>query len=173
MQLLKWSMGLSIALLLIGGLGLFALHRENQLLQDEVQRLSHLIEERPVELATFMASYERFLNKLHQAGTAQNWELAAFYHEELEETAEQLEKLNISDDGVPVSAMMRPNLIEPLEAVEKAIQARDKAAFHAALKEVVAHCNSCHAAAGKPYLRFALPEEGQPIRQLFSKGTDN
>ncbi|RMF52256.1 MAG: hypothetical protein D6750_02495 [Bacteroidetes bacterium] len=159
-----WGVGLG----LIGGAYvLYAVHRENQLLQTEVKKLEHLLDERPVELATFMASYERFLTKLHAAGQAQNWALAAFYYEELEETAEQLEKLDLTDDGVPVSRMMRPNLLEPLELVEKAIQAQDKRAFQESLRSLVGHCNSCHIAAGKPYIQFTLPAEGAPPRQRF------
>lgn len=172
MYLPKWAVGTAVFFLIAGGVGLFALHRENQLLHAEIERVSHLVAERPVELATFMASYERFLTKLHHAGATQNWDLAAFYYEELEETAEQLEKLGISDDGVPVSAMMRPNLIEPLEAVEKAIESKDAASFHKALRSVVVQCNGCHAAAGKPYIRFSLPDSATPPRQVFSKDTD-
>ncbi|MCX8112963.1 MAG: hypothetical protein N3E49_07215 [Bacteroidia bacterium] len=172
MHLPKWAVGIGSLLIVAGGYGLYALHRENQSLYQEVERVSHLIQERPVELATFMASYERFLTKLHQAGAAENWPLAAFYHEELEETAEQLERLAILDDGIPVSAMMRPNLIEPLEAVERAIQAKDAASFHKALQEVVVRCNGCHVAAGKPYIRFSIPTTDQPPRQLFSKKAD-
>lgn len=172
MYLPKWAVILAALFFIAGGLGLFALHRENQTLHAEIERVSHLVAERPVELATFMASYERFLTKLHYAGTTKNWALAAFYHEELEETAEQLEKLGISDDGIPVSAMMRPNLIEPLEAVEKAIKSQDAASFHQALRVVVTQCNGCHAAAGKPYIRFALPDSAVPPRQVFSKDTD-
>lgn len=172
MYLPKWAVVLFLLLLIAGGVSVYALHRENQALHREVERVSHLVEERPVELATFMAAYERFLEKLYHAGKVQNWELAAFYHEELEETAEQLEKLGITDDGIPVSAMMRPNLIEPLETVEKAIERRDPVAFHHALRTVVARCNGCHAAAGKPYIRFVLPDSSAPPRQLFSKDTD-
>jgi len=172
MYLPKWAVGTAILFLIAGGVGLFALHRENQLLQTEIERVSHLVAERPVELATFMASYERFLTKLHHAATGQNWELAAFYYEELEETAEQLEQLGLSDDGIPVSAMMRPNLIEPLKAVEKAIESKDAVGFHKALRHVVAQCNGCHAAAGKPFIRFALPDSATPPRQVFSKDTD-
>lgn len=170
MPLPKWIIGLF--LLLVGGVSLFALHKENQTLHKELERLSHLVQERPVELATFMAAYERFLGKLYHAGQAQNWALAAFYHEELEETAEQLEKLGISDDGIPVSAMMRPNLIEPLKMVEKAIESRDHVAFHHSMQTLVSHCNSCHAAAGKSYIRFTLPDSSKPPRQVFSKDTD-
>ncbi|MEN3040782.1 MAG: hypothetical protein ABDH66_04495 [Bacteroidia bacterium] len=165
----RWAMFLVGALFVAGGITLFALHRQNRALQSEVERVTHLIEERPIELATFMASYERFLGKLHQAGSAQNWELAQFYHEELEETAEQLEKLNLIDDGVPVSAMIRPNLLEPLEAVEKAIRAKNAADFQQSLTQLVTRCNGCHVAVGKPYIRFAPPEPEKPIRQVFSK----
>lgn len=160
-------LGLASLLILSAGLSLYALHRENQALHAEVERLSHLVAERPVELATFMTTYEHFLQKLYRAGQAQNWALAAFYHEELEETAEQLEKLGLSDDGLPISAMMRPNLIEPLEAVEEAIEKKNSTAFYAALSEVVSRCNGCHAAAGKPYLRFSLPTPQSPPQQTF------
>lgn len=168
MRIPLWALIVLLVCVVGGGYGLYALHEENKALHKEVEHLSHIVAERPVELSTFMTSYERFLGKLHAAGAAGNWPLAAFYYEELEETAEQLEKLGLTDDGVPVSQMMRPNLIEPLEAVEAAIEKQDGAAFHAALAQVVTQCNSCHAAAGKPYIRFTLPTPTQAPHQVFS-----
>lgn len=167
MPVRRWWLGL-IVLLFIGSLaGLYALHKENQTLHQEVARLSHLISEKPVELSTFMTAYERFLTKLHAAGMNENWELAAFYLEELKETAEELEKSQVVEEGIPISAMIRPNLIEPLAELEKVLPAKDKAAFEAQLRALVQRCNGCHAAAGKPYLRFTLPAAGQPPRQIF------
>lgn len=168
MRLSTGIVGVSIVLFVGALAGVYALHRENQALHAEVERLSHLVSERPIELSTFMATYERFLTKLALAGQAQNWPLAEFYHEELEETAEQLEKLNITDDGIPVSTMMRPNLIEPLEAVKKAIEAQDPKAFEQSFKVVVQSCNTCHKAAGKPYIQFRMPESTHPPQQVFT-----
>jgi len=162
----KWSAGL-LAVVLIGlSLTLYAVHRENTRLQAEVSKLTHIVEEHPVELATFMATYERFAHKLYLAGKAQNWELAGFYHEELEETAEHLHKLNLFDDGIPVSAMMEPNLIQPLKAVKEAIQIRQSEAFEKSMQNLIQHCNACHQAAGKPYLRLTLTHTG--LNQTFT-----
>jgi hypothetical protein len=159
-----------VLLILIGmGYSLYAIHRESTHLEREVRKLSHIVEEHPIELATFMASYERFAQKLYLAGQAQNWDLAAFYHEELEETAEQLKKLNLTDDGVPVSAMMDPNLLTPLKAVEAAIQRRDPNHFGQAFQQLIQHCNSCHQASGKPYIQLRLTAEG--LRQHFTSQT--
>jgi len=165
----KWSFGLLAAVLVGLSLSLYALHRENTHLQKEVEKLSHIVEEHPVELATFMASYERFTHKLYLAGKAQNWELAEFYHEELEETAEHLHRLNLSDDGIPVSAMMEPNLLQPLKAVEKAIHDRQPETFEKSMQNLIQHCNACHQAAGKPYLRLHLTSTG--LVQDFTQQT--
>lgn len=169
MPLPKWTLGLLVAILIGLSITLYAVHRENAHLQKEVEKLTHIVEEHPVELATFMASYERFAHKLYLAGKAQNWELADFYHEELEETAEHLQKLNLMDDGIPVSAMMGPNLLEPLEAVEKAIHARQPEAFAQSLQTLIQHCNGCHQAAGKPYIRLQLTPTG--LSQHFDPQT--
>ncbi len=169
MPLPKWAIGLLVAALIGLSITLYAVHRENAYLQKEVEKLTHIVEEHPVELATFMASYERFANKLYLAGKAQNWELAAFYHEELEETAEHLQKLGITDDGIPVSAMMGPNLLEPLKAVEQAIHTRQPEAFTQNMQTLIQHCNSCHQAAGKPYLRLQLTPTG--LSQSFEPQT--
>ncbi|GIV22787.1 MAG: hypothetical protein N3A68_08190 [Bacteroidia bacterium] len=168
MRLSIGVIAVSVMLFLGALVGVYALHRENQALHAEVERLSHLVSERPVELSTFMTTYERFLTKLSLAGQAQNWPLAEFYHEELEETAEQLEKLNLTDDGIPVSTMMRPNLIEPLEAVKKAIEEKNPTAFDQSFKAVVQSCNNCHKAAGKPYIQFRMPEGTHPPQQIFT-----
>lgn len=161
----RWPLLIGGILLLILVYGLYAVHKENESLKAEVASLTHLIQERPIELATFMVSYERFGDKLLKAGAAQNWELAAFYYEELEETAKQLEKLNLIDDGLPVSQMMRANLLEPLEAVEKAIKAQNTQAFSASMAALITSCNNCHKAAGKPYIQLSL--EGHTLRQQF------
>lgn len=159
MAIPRWSLLVGILLILLLSYGLYAVHQENKALRSEVAKLTHLVEERPVELATFMASYERFTSKLLRAGTAQNWDLAAFYHEELEETAQQLEKLNLTDDGIPVSQMVGPNLLEPLEAVEEAIHAKDGQAFARSMQTLISSCNHCHKAAGKPYIQLSLSAE--------------
>ncbi len=157
-------------MILVGlGITLYAVHQENAQLKAEVAKLTHIVEEHPVELATFMASYERFAHKLYLAGKAQNWELAGFYYEELEETAEYLHRLNLSDDGIPVSAMIRPNLLEPLKTVEKAIHARQSEAFETSMQSLIQHCNSCHQAAGKPYLHLYLTPQG--LTQNFTTQT--
>jgi len=163
----KWSAGL-LAVVLVGlSLTLYAVHRENTRLQAEVAKLTHIVEEHPVELATFMAAYERFAHKLYLSGKAQNWELAEFYHEELEETAEHLHKLNLSDDGIPVSAMMEPNLLQPLKAVKEAIQARQPEAFENSMQNLIQHCNACHRAAGKPYIHLNFAPTG--LNQTFAR----
>ncbi|MCS7298265.1 MAG: hypothetical protein RMK19_06175 [Bacteroidia bacterium] len=172
MRLSQWLVVVLSLGMVASGIGMLALHRKNQTLNQQVQRLTHLVEERPIELAAFMQNYERFLVKLYQSGAMKNWKLADFYCEELEEAAEQLEKLNLSDDGVPVSAMIRPNLIMPLEKVKEAIQKEDPLSFQQSLSSLVIQCNSCHAAAGKPYIRFSLPQSDTPPRQLFSVSAD-
>ena len=117
------------------------------------------------ELAYHMAYLERYADKLHAAGAAENWPLAGFYLHEIEETAETVAAEDHVEDGVALAPLVETMLLPAVERAEGA--AGDAAAFDAAYRGLVASCNSCHAASGHAFVRIAVPERSAYLNQDF------
>lgn len=82
--------------------------------------------------------------KIGVAGQARNWEYLAYEAHELEETFEAIERAFPRYRNVAMGDLLK--IVEdPLKELEKAIKARDAAAFDAAYTKLTAGCNSCHA----------------------------
>lgn len=119
-----------------------------------------------VELAVLMLRMQMHLDKLHFAGEARNKPLARFYTHEIHETLEAVEQANISEDGVPVSALA-PTMIGPaLKGVDAAVESGD--GFGPAYAGLVAACNSCHALAKHPFIVIRVPEAPMFGNQVFT-----
>jgi len=65
----------------------------------------------PIEIADIMTKLQRHMNKLYFAGENQNWDLAAFYLEEVEETVKGVANKNIMEGQVNVSGLMQGVLV--------------------------------------------------------------
>ena len=113
------------------------------------------------ELAPHMASLQRFAEKLHLAGDAGNWELASFYEHELEETADAVIAGGFEEDGQEIAPLVEQWLLPAVERVGESVETGDAAAFEAAYGELVASCNSCHAATDHGFVRIVVPD-GNP-----------
>lgn len=75
--------------------------------------------------------------KLWFAGHAGNWPLADYEIGELKEGFEDAQKLLGGD-------IVEQHVGAPLAALEKAIDAKDRAAFEAGFDKLSAGCNACH-----------------------------
>src|SRR5947208_2029132 len=62
--------------------------------------------ETPVEIADIMTKLQRHANKLYFAGKFENWPLADFYVEEIEETVNDVARKEIMDRQVNISGLM-------------------------------------------------------------------
>jgi hypothetical protein len=121
------------------------------------------------ELSTHMARMQRQAHKLGLAIAAGNHDLAEFYGEEMDETAEQIEERFTEPlDGYKIDMLVK-SLLEPqLEALEEALEGSDPSSWPAAYEGVLTACNSCHEATNHPYLRIA-PSDRNPFAQDFSR----
>jgi type II secretory pathway component PulL len=160
--------------LLATGLGLtlklvYDLKQENAALQAQFQTRFHNTAEEAShnELLAYMGYFQRFADKLYFAGKEQNWELAEFYTEELEETAEKLANGNIEDEGVNLSALVPSVLLPSIEPLEKAIKAKDSKAFQENYVLLVNSCNKCHTLAKHPFIRVAVPTSPTHGNQVY------
>ena len=119
-------------------------------------------------LGEFMMATQLRHAKLWFAGKNNNWALAAYEVDEIKEGLEDAAKYHASNDGVPVAELIKA-LIDPrLEQLEKAIEAKSSTQFAAAFDELTNGCNSCHAKAGKPFIRIQRPSAPPVSNQNFT-----
>lgn len=122
-------------------------------------------EEEEGSVAPYMADLQRYAEKLYHAGASENWELARFYSHELEETAEAIERGGFAEDGQPLAPLVERWLTPTVERVE---EARERAAFDAAYADLVAACNTCHAATEHAFVRITVPTANAFTNQEFA-----
>lgn len=84
--------------------------------------------------------------KLWMAGEAENWELAAYETDELEEGFHDVATFypTHNDSPLPLSKALPAMTNAPVAALRAAIAKRDKAPFEAAFDSLTAGCNNCH-----------------------------
>jgi hypothetical protein len=121
------------------------------------------------ELAKAMFYMQWHTGKLWFAGTNENWDLAAFYAHELEETIEEIEEAKVEEDGHDVSNLVHTMTLPFVEQVEEAIEKKDVVVFESAYQNLVQSCNACHQVTGKPFIKITIPELPFPGNQDFSK----
>jgi uncharacterized membrane protein len=125
--------------------------------------------ERSYELAEGMHYLQIYMNKLWFAGIEENEELTNFYLHELEEFMEDIVSRNVVSRGKNVSELMQSMALPQIELLENQLEKKDKIAFVLGYRGLMNSCNSCHIAAGRPYLVIDLPKSPVLDNQVFSK----
>jgi putative copper resistance protein D len=177
---MRWLMRNSLAEILlgfgivtiVGVLGITA-PATHAMAADERGHESHSHESAPAAayvpgLGEIMTLQQMRHAKLWLAGSARNWELAAYEVDELKEGFESAASLHAVHEGVPVGEMIGKLTPGPLAAVAKAIQDKNPDRFAASFDGLTAACNSCHQAAKHGFIRIGRPN-GSPFgNQIFT-----
>lgn len=119
-------------------------------------------------LGEFMTAIQLRHAKLWFAGKNSNWNLAAYEIDEIKEGLEDAARLHPTFDGVPVAEMIKTIIDPRVERLGKAIEGKNHTQFVAAFDELTSGCNSCHAGAGKPFIRIQRPSEPPLSNQNFA-----
>ncbi|HEY7661491.1 MAG TPA: hypothetical protein VH934_00065 [Xanthobacteraceae bacterium] len=119
-------------------------------------------------LGEFMGRIQVDHAKLWLAGTAHNWELAAYQLNELKEVLSDVQDLVPSYQNVPVGEMIDAIITGTITDLEGAIGARDPGKFAASFDKLTAACNSCHQAANHGYIVIRRPTQSNFSNQDFS-----
>jgi hypothetical protein len=115
-------------------------------------------EEGEMELAGVMAKLQLHANKLYFAGSRQNWALADFYVEEIEETVKDIcKRRNIMHGQINISGLMPALLLPEVEKLEATVARKDPVAFRENYTALTAACNACHTAARKAFIVIEDP----------------
>ncbi len=111
-----------------------------------------------VEVADVMNKLQRHANKLYFAGQHENWKLADFYVEEIEETAKAFSKMNVLHGQVNVSGLMGALVLPEIVELERAVSEADGPAFRKHYQALIVSCNACHTAARLPFVVVQDPK---------------
>jgi hypothetical protein len=139
-----------------------ALHRP-----EGVSAASTAVASQP-EVAEYMGRIQGLANKLWSAGKAGNLPLSDFYRHELKEQMETIAGAHIMDDGVDVSEKMNAYGLRTVDAMKQEFAANGLKNFDAQYGNLIATCNSCHAACSKPFLVMKVPTYTRYDDQDFS-----
>ncbi len=99
--------------------------------------------------------------KLWFAGRGGNWALADY---EIDELKEGFDDVNQVLGGDTVDKAVG----SPIAAIEKAVEAKDRAAFAAAFDHLTAGCNSCHHSLDRAFIVIQRPTSLPYSDQLFA-----
>jgi mono/diheme cytochrome c family protein len=121
-------------------------------------------EEGQAAAKSYVPGIEQFMNviqnehaKLWYAGSAQNWELAAYQLGEIKEIMSDVEDLYPTFKNLPLGKMLDAVITGQIVEVEKALDAKDSKAFAAGYDKLTEACNSCHQATGNGFIVIQRP----------------
>ncbi len=113
---------------------------------------------------TYIPGIEQFMNviqsehaKLWFAGSASNWELAAYQLGEIKEIMSDVEDLYPTFKNLPLGKMLDAVITGQIDELEKALDAKDMKAFAAGYDKLTEACNSCHEAAENGFVVIQRP----------------
>jgi hypothetical protein len=119
-------------------------------------------------LGEFMGRIQVDHAKLWLAGEARNWELADYQLDELKEVLSDVQDFVPSYKNVPIGDMIEAITTGAISDLQGTIAARDFAKFSASFDKLTESCNSCHAAAGRPYIAIQRPSQSNFSNQNFA-----
>jgi hypothetical protein len=106
--------------------------------------------------------------KLWFAGSAANWELAAYELDELKEGFDDVLKRFPTKDGVALAPLVKLIADHEIPELEKAIAARDAVRFASAFDALTAGCNGCHQSAKHGFIVIQRPASQPYSNQSFA-----
>jgi hypothetical protein len=95
--------------------------------------------------------------KLWFAGQAQNWRLAEFELDEIEESLERIAHWHKDNEDVPMAPSIKAHTHASRYALKQSIAKQDVAAFTVAFDRLTDGCNSCHRAAKHEFIMIQRP----------------
>jgi hypothetical protein len=144
-------------------------------LQSEINKLNtqndslkKLITQAKPGLGELMLGIQIHHNKLWFAGREENWPLAQFEFDEIEEIIHQAEAV---ETDRPEVKFFKPMLYPQLDSLQKAIKNKDVHTFSESFNALSTGCNNCHKNTHFEFNKIVTPERPPFSNQEFS--TDN
>ena len=109
--------------------------------------------------------------KLGLAGREQNWSYAAYELDQLRATFADVAEIMPKYRDLSIPDMMNSTVKEPLDALDRAIQAKDGNQFNAAYRQLTASCNVCHRSYDRATIVIQPPSVSSFPDQDFRQST--
>jgi len=129
--------------------------------QEASTQQSEAGEARAPRISDIMAQQQRRHIKLWFAGHDGNWPLADY---EIDALKDGFDDLNAMLGGDTVEKAVGA----PIAALEKAVEAKDRAAFATAFDDLTAGCNGCHRALDHGFIAIRRPTSLPFTDQIFA-----
>ena len=145
----------------------------NQQTHDGGQDLQHQIDSLRTKIAhayspgvgEFMSSIQMHHAKLWFAGKNENWELANFEIEEIQESLDDIQQYCADSPSIKPLPMIFP----PLDSVKLAISEKNISKFKSGFNLLTNTCNNCHQASNHPFNVIRIPAIPPVTNQVFEK----
>ena len=122
-----------------------------------------------IEPGDVMTKLQRNMNKLWFAGNNQNWPLATFYVDEIEEAMHDIADNNVVDEGIALSPLMATMGLKPLEDLESVTKSQNSVKFKSQYMTQIQNCNNCHVTAKHEFVVIKEPTTPAYDNQVYTK----
>lgn len=138
---------------------------KNQVLQAKIDQLQQQLDHayKP-GFGEFMSSIQVHHAKLWFAGKHQNWELADFEIQEIEEALDGIQQYDQDRPESKAVSRMDGSIVD----LKKAIQLKDPEAFKQDFVQLTNTCNSCHVSTNHDYNVIKIPDQVPFTNQDFN-----
>ncbi len=119
-------------------------------------------------LEQFMSVIQNEHAKLWYAGSARNWELAAYQLGEIKEVMSDVQDFVPTFKNLPLAQMLDAVITGAIAELEKAVDAKDFAKFSAGYGKLTETCNACHQATDNGFVVIQRPAQGGFPNQNFA-----
>ena len=141
-------------------------HEGSQDLQNQIDSLRNKIAHAySPGVGEFMSSIQMHHAKLWFAGKNENWELANFEIEEIQESLDDIQQYCADSPSIKPLPMIFP----PLDSVKLAISEKNIGMFKTSFNLLTNTCNNCHHAANHAFNVIRIPDMPPVRNQVFEK----
>ena len=143
-------------------------HESNQDLQNQIDSLQKKMAHAYTPgVGDFMSSIQMHHAKLWFAGKNENWELANFEIEEIQEALDDIRQY--CADSPSIKPL--PMIFQPLDSVKRAISEKNILMFKTSFNLLTNTCNNCHKAASHAFNVIRIPDAPPVTNQVFEKSS--
>jgi hypothetical protein len=108
--------------------------------------------------------------KLGLAGKAENWALATYAFQQLQQGFAVVARAVPRYKGLPTGELIDAAMKQPFAVLDFAIKAGDMRQFNESYGRVTAGCNACHTTTDNPFIVIKAPEASPFPNQEFEPG---
>jgi hypothetical protein len=118
-------------------------------------------------LSDLMVLTQLRLFKLWYAERVDNWKLASYQLDQLQNTIDRIVKLYPTTASIAQANWIHEKTVPALAGLRRAVAERNKPAYETAYVQITNACNECHKAAGVDFIEVRVPTRSPFANQDF------